>query len=414
MPRLVEQLTALKVSKISKPGYHADGGGLYLQVSSAGTKSWIFRYMMSRKAREMGLGSLNDVSLADARSAVKYWRNECILKGIDPVSAREAAKAAERARQSGQIEFDECARVYIEAHRAGWKNTKHAEQWINTIATYASPTIGRLPVHLVDTSHILKVLEPIWATKPETASRLRGRIESILDWAKVRKYRDGENPARWRGHLDKLLPHLSKSKRTKHHPALPYSEAAEFMKALRKLDGTAPRALEAIVLTACRVSEAVNAQWAEIDFKARIWTIPGERTKSGRPHRVPLTDDVVRVLKTMQARKTDDFVFPGRKHGKPLTSAACLKLIREMGYGKYTVHGFRSTFRDWAAECTNYPRELAEAALSHVLSDKTEAAYQRGDLLRKRGLMMEAWAKYCAHQRSAARVVTIGAKGKNR
>lgn len=403
MARTINRLTTKKIQNTKKPGYYGDGGGLYLQVSATGSKSWIYRYMLNRRAREMGLGSINALTLAEAREQARENR-KLLLEKIDPIEARNAAQA----EIMGSLTFNECATKYIEAHRAGWKNEKHAQQWENTLNTYASPVFGKLPVQRVDTALVMKALEPIWTEKPETANRVRGRVELVLDWATVRKYRAGENPARWRGHLDKLLPKRSKVAAVKHHPALPYDEMSDFMKALRKRDGVAPKALEYVILTVCRVSEAVMMQWLEIDFKARTWTIPGERTKSKRPHRVPLTDDALAILETMKAQKQNDYVFPGWKIGKPLTGAACLKLLQQdMSYPDLTVHGFRSTFRDWAAECTNYPRELAEAALAHVLSDKTEAAYQRGDLLQRRAHMMDAWAKYCRSQKTTAKVTPI-------
>ena len=395
MARLVKRLKPLTVSKKRKPGYYPDGAGLYLQISRSGSKSWIFRFMLDGRAREMGLGSFNAVSLDEARDKAQGCRN-LLVKKIDPIEQRAADETANRVAAANQITFDECATAYIGAHKPGWKNAKHAAQWAATLKTYASPVIGPLPVQAIDTGLVMKVLEPIWREKTETASRVRGRVESILDWATVREHRQGENPARWRGHLDKLLPKRSKVSAVRHHPALPYPEVAAFMKKLRCLSGVAPRALEFIILTAARESEVVNTTWDEIDLNAQLWTVPPERMKSRREHRVPLSDAALAVLDTLKTEKQNKYVFTGWRVGRPLTGASCLKVLRDMGYKDITVHGFRSTFRDWAAEQTNYPREVAEAALAHVIDDKVEAAYRRGDMLRRRALLMDAWTKYCS------------------
>jgi integrase len=395
MARQVERLTALGVQKRHKQGYHADGAGLYLQVSASGSKSWVFRYTLRGKAREMGIGSLQDVSLLEARQKASDAR-KLARDGVDPIETRDARQRAQTLQTARGITFDTCAERYIEAHSPGWRNVKHAAQWESTLETYASPIFGSLSVQEVDTAMVMKVLEPLWTSKTETASRVRGRIESVLDWATVRGHRIGENPARWRGHLDKLLPKRSKVAKVKHHEALPYSDIGPFMRELRKRSGMAPRALEFIILTAARVSEGVNTQWPEIDLQRRLWIVPAERMKSRREHRVPLSDAAVKLLKALKEEKQSEYVFPGWRIDKPLTIAAPLTLLDDMKHAELTVHGFRSTFRDWAAEQTSFPRELAEAALAHVLSDKTEAAYQRGDLLERRRLMMQSWAEYCA------------------
>ncbi len=401
MPKLVNRLTALGVSRKHKPGYYTDGAGLYLQVSRGGSKSWIFRYMLHGRAREMGLGSLNTVSLEQARGKARNCR-QLLEKKIDPITARKEEHNASRT-------FDECASVYIDSHSEGWKNVKHAKQWESTLTTYASPVFGQLPVATIDTELVMKVVEPIWKNKTETATRVRGRIESVLDWATVRGYREGDNPARWRGHLDKLLPKPSKVSEVRHHPALPYTDIADFIRALRARDGVAPKAVEFLILTGTRVSEVVNAKWDEIDLPSRTWTIPADRMKSGRMHRVPLSDPAVQVIEAMRAQRQNEYVFPGWRVGRPLTGAACLKLLRDMGYADLTIHGFRSTFRDWAAEQTNYPREVAEAALAHVIEDKVEGAYRRGDLFERRTRMMAAWAKFCARPSKGAKVSAIRA-----
>ena len=405
MGRQIERLTAKGVKHKCKAGYHADGVGLYLQVSRSGSKSWILRYMRLGRAREMGLGSLNAFSLEEARSKAAQQR-KLLAEGIDPIEAREARRRELALEDARGITFDQCAERYIESHKVGWRNAKHAAQWAATLRTYASPVFGTLPVQAIDTGLVTKALEPIWRTKTETATRVRGRIESVLDWAKVRGYRAGENPARWRGHLDKLLPKRSKVARVKHHPALPYAEIGTFMRELRAREGVAPKALEFIIVTAARVSEAVNALWDEIDWQHKLWTVPAERMKAGRAHRVPLSEAAVKLLKALKEKRQSDYIFPGWRVNEALTGAACLKLLDDMKRGELTVHGFRSTFRDWCAEQTNYPREIAEAALAHVLESKTEAAYQRGDLLERRRGLMQRWSDYCARA-SLAKVLSL-------
>lgn len=407
MAKQIERLTTKGADGKRKAGYHADGAGLYLQVSRSGSKSWVFRYMLKTlsasgkpTSREMGLGSYPTVSLLEARQKATDQR-KMIERGIDPIESRNAQRIQETLDQGKSKTFADCATAYIEAHRDGWRNAKHATQWTNTLETYANPTIGALPVQGIDTGLVLRVLEPIWKTKTETATRVRSRIELVLDWAKVRGFRDGDNPARWRGHLDKMFPKRSKVAPVEHHKALPYADIGVFMKELRSHDGIAPKALEFIILTASRVSESVNAKWDEIDLQRKLWTVPAARMKSHREHRVPLSDAAIRLLKGMKAEKQSDYVFPGWKVKAPLTGAACLKLLHDMGRKDLTTHGFRSTFRDWAAEQTSFPSRIAEAALAHVAGDKTEAAYQRGDLLEKRRLLMDAWGNYCARAKSA-------------
>lgn len=394
----IHRLSALAVKKAG-PGLHADGGNLYLQVvkqraTGNVTRAWIFLYERAGKPTYMGLGSVNAVTLERARAKAFECR-ALLADGVDPLQTKRERASALAVSSVKRMTFDACATAYIEAHKPGWRNPKHAEQWSATLNTYASPVFGALPVAAVDTGLVMKVLEPIWTTKTETASRLRGRIENVLGWATVRGYRNGDNPARWRGHLDKLLPMRSKVQKVKHHAAMPYAQLPAFMVELRKREGVAPKALEFIILTATRVSEAVNAQWGEIDFEARVWTIPSDRMKAGKEHRVPLTREASAVLNALQETKQSDHIFPGWKIGQALTGAACLELLDDMGHADLTTHGFRSTFRDWCAEQTNFPRELAEAALAHTLKDKVEAAYQRGDLLERRRKLMEAWAAYC-------------------
>lgn len=405
----LQKLTALKVKNTAKAGLYCDGGGLYLRVATGGSKQWCYRYMMDSKPHFMGLGSVNTLSLAEAREKARDCR-KLILNGQDPIQTmgRNARKVQRIESAAGSISFDECAKQYIEAHRSGWRNPKHVNQWGNTLQAYAFPVFGKLSVSQLDTNHVLKAIQPIWSTKPETANRVRGRVELILDWAKVRGFRAGENPARWKGHLDKLLPPRSKVSKVKHHEALPYAQIPSFMRKLRTEVGVSPKALEFVILTACRVSEAVKAEWPEIDFKAKIWVIPSSRTKSGREHRVPLTDSAIKILKAQQKEATGEFIFPGWTAGSSLTDAACLRLLDKMGYGEYTTHGFRSSFKDWAAELTQFPEDLSEAALAHVIKDKTQKAYQRGDMLQRRAEMMEAWARYCSSPKTTAKVVSIG------
>jgi len=379
------------VKGIDAMGMYHDGGGLYLQVSAAGAKSWIYRFMLDGRAREMGLGPLNVISLAEARKRAAECRKSR-LDGIDPIEARRAQRGRRKLEAGRAMTFDKCAAAYIEAHKASWKNGKHAEQWRGSLRNYASPVFGSSPVQAIDLGLVMKALEPIWRTKSETASRVRGRIEAVLDWATVRGYRKGENPARWRGHLDKLLPARSKIQKVEHHPALPYHEIAEFTAVLRGQEGIGARALEFLILTAARTGEIIGARWDEVDFEEKIWVVPAARMKAGREHRVPLTGTALAILKQMNGIREGDFVFPGGKKTRPLSNMAMLAVLKRMGRGDLTAHGFRSTFRDWAAERTNFPREVVEMALAHTIESKVEAAYRRGDLFQKRRQLMEAWA----------------------
>ncbi|MBE0564191.1 MAG: integrase arm-type DNA-binding domain-containing protein [Ochrobactrum anthropi] len=409
MASVINRLSAAMVAKALPAGMYNDGGGLYLQVAKGGTKSWIFRFMLAGRAREMGLGSVHDFSLREARERAREAR-QLTADGIDPIEARRERQATTRAKAANEISFADAAERYIKAHAAGWKNAKHADQWRNTLKTYAYPVIGSLSVASIDTAHITKIIEPIWAEKTETASRVRGRIELVLDWAKARHYRTGENPARWRGHLDKLLPARSKVSKVRHHPAMAYTDLPSFMPRLREVSGIAARALEFTILTAVRTSEAIGATDAEFDLVEKVWTIPAERMKADRPHRVPLCDRAVKILQSTPREAHSPYAFPGAKRGKPLSNMAMLEVLRGMdGTEGLTVHGFRSTFRDWAAERSSFPREIAEAALAHTVRDKTEAAYQRGDMLEKRRRLMSAWADYVSTApASGSNVLAIG------
>ena len=432
MARTTGRLSALRVTRLAagKPGFHPDGGGLYLKVTAGGA-SWVLRYRLNGGPHYMGLGPLELYGLAEARAKAldaRRLRHE----GIDPINARREARMQARLTAAKAIAFHECAEAYIKAHRAGWRNDKHAAQWEATLATYAEPIIGALPVAAIDTALVMKVLEqevreetrkataPLWTARPETATRLRGRIEAILDWAKVRGYRQGENPARWRGHLAKLLPARAKVRKVKHHAALPYDEMSQFMAGLREQEGVSARALEFAILTAARTGEAIGARWNEINLTAKVWTVPAERMKAGKEHRVPLNARALAIIEEMaKLRQTiagqDEAavpVFPGAKRGRPLSNMAFLMLLRRMERDDLTAHGFRSSFRDWATERTSYPSEVAEMALAHAVSDKVEAAYRRGDIFDKRRRLMDVWANFCMtpKQGMGANVALLRAK----
>lgn len=385
--------------KEGKPGQHAAGNGLYLKVSAPGIGSWFFRYKINGKTRRMGLGSAgtagtsnkDPLTLAEAGVAALEPRT-LLSKGIDPLEHREQTQ---RQQETAQATFDSVAADYIRAHRPGWKNAKHAQQWENTLATYASPVIGKLAPGEITTAHVLEVLnkKEFWAKKPETASRVRNRIELVLDAAKAKGLREGENPARWRGHLDKLLPRRDKVQAVKHHNALPYQELPAFMALLNGNDMTT-KAMQMTILTACRSSEVLGARWDEVDTDARIWTIPAGRMKARKEHRVPLTDAVLGLLESLPRIEGNPYIFPGMKTARPLSNMAMLMGLRRMGRSDLTMHGFRSTFRDWAGECTPHPRDVCEQALAHSLGNDVEAAYRRGDLLEKRRALMNDWAVY--------------------
>ena len=397
--RRIHALTATGISKVRKSGYYSDGGGLYLQVAPGGAKTWIFRYTRNtadgKTARpEMGLGGIHALTLAQARVKAATYRNQ-VLSGTDPIAARNEGELAVRLKQARTITFSESAKRYIETQKAAWKNAKHADQWRNTITTYCEPVFGHLAVADVSTDLVLRVLEPMWTTKSETASRLRGRIESLLDWAKSKGYRTGDNPAAWKGHLDTILPAPSKVKPVKHFAALPFSEMSDFMQTLRGRDGIAARALEFCILTAVRSGELRGAVWEEIDLDGKTWTIPAARMKMKREHRVPLSNAAIAVLKGMEKMKHGAYVFPSSRPNKPLSDMTLTAVLRRMDRDDITVHGFRSTFRDWAAERTNFAREVAEMALAHSIGDAVEAAYRRGDLFEKRRDLMQTWATYC-------------------
>lgn len=410
MARKTKELSALEVGRLSAVGYHHVGGvaGLVLQISKSGTKSWLMRVAVGGKRREIGMGGYPDVTLAGAKEAGRVIR-EKIKSGIDPVAERAAARSKLVAAVASAITFKTAAEKYIEANESGWKSAKHAAQWTATLERYTYPTIGNIQVAHIDTAHIVSILEPIWNTKTETASRIRGRIEAILDWSKVRGYRKAENPARWKGHLDHILPSRNKVQKAKHHAALDYRNIGEFMAALRTVDGMGARALEFAILTATRSGEVRGATWTEIDQKAGVWIIPAERMKAEREHRIPLSPAALAILESLPRILGTPLLFPSAKNDV-LSDMTLTAVIRRMhltstksgniGWcdtaGKIvTAHGFRSTFRDWAGETTSYPREVIEHALAHQLKDKAEAAYARGTLFKKRYSLMVDWAFFC-------------------
>ncbi|MGE4337380.1 MAG: tyrosine-type recombinase/integrase [Pigmentiphaga sp.] len=386
-------LTARKVESLIRggtPGTSGDGGGLYLQIASNGSASWLYRFQLNGKRRNMGLGSCDLVTLATARERRDDAR-KLVAAGVDPIEHR---KAAENAAKAATVTFDKCCSDYIASHRSGWKNAKHAQQWENTLATYAAPVIGHLKPEDVTTSHVLTILEPIWKSKPETASRLRNRIELVLDAAKAHGLRCGENPARWRGHLDKLLPKQSKVRSRTHHAALPWRELPDFMQELAERSDLTHAAMQLTILTACRTSEVLGATWSEINQDEHVWIIPASRMKAGKEHRVPLTSAALSVLEKLPRVDDNPHLFPGLRKGRPLSNMAMLMGLRRLGRGDLTMHGFRSTFRDWAAECTPHPNFVVEMALAHTVGNAVEAAYRRGDLLTKRRALMQDWANY--------------------
>lgn len=389
----IQKLSARQVTTAG-PGKHEDGGGLRLVVSQSRAKKWVIRFTVNGRRREMGLGSFPDVSLAEARDAARDAR-KLARDGVDPIEARKSEPKTIPT-------FTSCAAAYIRAHRRGWKNPKHRRQWVSTLKTYARPILGDRPIDQIDTEDVLKVLNPIWTTKTETAKRAQGRIETILDYAAARKLRDRTNPARWRGHLEMILPKPTQVRKVTHHPAMPYSEVSAFLAELERLDTASARALRFMILTATRTKEVIRATWDEIDLEARIWAIPTERMKAGKEHRVPLSDAAVQVLRDQPRVAKNPFVFPGMKPRAPLSNMAMLAQMRRLGFGPkgdrgpYVPHGFRSSFRDWAGEVSGLPRDVAEMALAHVIESKTEAAYRRGDLFEKRRAMMQEWASYAS------------------
>jgi len=392
-------LTALEI-KNAKPGMHADGGGLYLCVKNSGSKSWVFRFQLEGRRREMGLGSLKALEVVKARAKAAEFKSK-IAAGIDPLDERRAEKKAkleqrkhaEIALKREEVTFRKAAEHLIENKKPSWTNPKHVQQWENTLATYAYPVIGALPVADVGAEHIIEILKPIWSKKSETASRVRMRIENVLNAAKLMGWRSGDNPAVYKGGLEAVLPPISKVKKVRHHPAMPFEDARAFMAMLSKRKGISARALEFCILTAARSGEVRHATWDEIDLETDLWIVPAERMKARREHRVPLSKEAKAILETLPRLANSQLVFPGQK-GRPLSDMTLSAVLKRMDLKHYTVHGFRSTFRDWTAETTHHSSETVEMALAHTISNKVEAAYRRGDLLEKRRDLMKDWAQF--------------------
>lgn len=401
-----KERTAIEVSRFKTPGRHFIGGvaGLLLQVSPSGARSWLLRIKIGTKRRDVGLGGYPDVTLADARTKARAAR-EKVSAGVDPIEEAKKLRSALISAQIAGLTFEQCAEAYIKAMERTWENIKHVQQWNNTLHTYAYPILGKMLVRDIETSHVLHVLEPIWSGKTETATRLRGRIERIVDWAKARGYRDGVNPARWKGHLDTLLPNPRQTARVVHHPALAVAEVGAFLSDLREQSGIGARALEFTILTAARSGETRGAMWSEIDLTQRLWTVPANRMKRRVIHRVPLSDAAIRLLNELPRKEGVELVFLSPR-GAKLSDMTLSAVLRRMGVAA-VPHGFRSTFRDWCAENTNFPREVAEAALAHGNRDETEAAYLRSDLYDKRQKLMQAWAAFCAKSDNEANVISI-------
>lgn len=392
MARQIFRLSDMKIKSLRKKGLHADGQSLYLRITDSGTKSWIFRFMLGGRRRDMGFGHYPSITLSEARELARE-AHAAIQRGIDPVEARRERIAGARP-QPKVTTFQEAADLYIAAHEKSWKNEKHRFQWRQTINDYAGPALGGLNVAAIGTHDVLKAIEPLWSEKSETASRLRGRIEAVLDWAAARGLRSGENPARWRGHIDKLLPARAKVRKVQHHPALPWQEVPALIGELRKMGTITAKALEFTILTAARTGEVIGASWDEIDGHSKSWVIPDERMKAGVRHRVPLSTATVALLDDLPRLEGNAHVFPGARRGRGLSSMTMLKLFQEFRPG-LTVHGFRSSFRDWVGEATNFPREIAEMCLAHQVGTSVERAYQRGDLFEKRRKLMQAWTDFC-------------------
>jgi integrase len=409
MPKVAKELGALAVSRLTVPGWHAVGGvaGLGLQVTPTGARSWSLRVVIAGKRRELGLGGFPSVQIAAARDRAREAR-DLVRQGIDPILVKKTASSALLAAQARAVTFKVVGERYIESHEAGWGNPKHAAQWTSTLARYAYPELGDMLVASIDTAAVLKVLQPIWSIKTETATRVRGRIESILDYATAQGLREGPNPARWKGHLALTLPKRDKVQKVEHHAALPVSEMPGFMKQLRAVQGVGARALEFAILTAARSGEVRGMRWAEVDLEAKVWTVPAARMKAGRDHRVPLSDAAAAILHAMTSQEGTEVVFPGTK-GQSLSDMSLTVVLRRLKVAA-VPHGMRSSFRDWTAERTNFPNEVAEMALAHAVGDKVEAAYRRGDLFEKRRLMMSEWAKFLSKPSPSGTVVPIAAR----
>jgi integrase len=402
-------LTAKRVERLKRPGRYRDAGGirgLYLQVGPTGGKSWLLRFERDGRERWLGLGPLSVVDLRMARERAKAARL-LILDGIDPIDHRKAERAKAAAAKARLLTFREAAAAYRDQHEGKWRNAKHRTQFTNTLKAYAYPVLADMAVADIGTPDVLRAVEPIWRDRTETASRVRGRIEAVLDWAGVRGYRQGENPARWKGHLSEVLPARGQIKKTVHHPALPYRDMPAFMAELRQREGMAARALEFAILCVARSGEAIGAKISEIDLDGKIWTVPAGRMKGGREHRVPLSERAIEIIRALPTESDNPHVFIGARAGAGLGTMALVQVLHRMGRNDVTVHGFRSSFRDWAGETTNFPNHVVEMALAHAIGDKVEAAYRRGELLRKRKQLAEAWSKYCTSPPPTGAVVPL-------
>ncbi len=398
----------MQVSKLKRPCMLHDGGGLYLQATQSTdgrvNKSWLLRIRLkSGRLREMGLGSALDISLAVARIAAEEARRQ-VRDGLDPIASRKEERAHARVDKQISKSFKECVEGYVAANKGSWRTEKLEQHWVARLERYAYPAFGTQSVGAIDVQAIIDLLQPIWSTKTETAKKLRSRIENVLDWATVHRYREGDNPARWRGHLAKVFPSPHRIAPVEHHPAVPFAEAKDFMAQLALRGGVGARAFCFNVLTASRTNETLGARWCEIDLGAGVWTRPAERMKAGRIHRVPLSAQALALLSDREPGAPDEFVFPSRKRDRPLSNMVFLMTMRRMEMGEFVPHGFRSTFRDWVSECTEHSSEVAEAALAHAVADKTEAAYRRGDLFEKRRKLMQDWADYCSPMEIACEI----------
>jgi integrase len=406
MARVLHRLSDIAVRAKKRPGYIADGGNLYLRVAPGGSKQWMFRFALRERTRDAGLGPYPTISLVQARQEAERLRR-LVATGIDPIEARNKEREAARVAATKAVTFEACAREFIASHERGWRGPRTAKLWRAALAAHVYPVFGNEPIGAVDTALVLRSLQPIWAETPVMAGRVRSMIEAVLDSAKARGLRDGQNPAQWRGHLDHLLPSRRKVRREQHHPALAFAEIPAFMAELRETDDDlSAHLLEFLILTVSRSGEARGARWEEIDFKQAMWVIPPERMKGGREHKVPLSQRAVVILKQMGDVRLSEFVFPGQSKNRPISNFGMRRLLCKL-CPDVTVHGFRSTFRDWAAETTNFPNHVVEMALAHAVSDAVEAAYRRGDLLEKRRKLMEAWAQHCQRQPASAEVVPL-------
>ena len=398
-------LTAKKVERIKAPGRYHDGHGLYLQVRNGNNKSWLLRYERAGVGeRWYGIGPTHTVTLKQARERARAAKL-LLLDGVDPIEFRKEQRAKRAAEKAATIMFKEAARRYFDQHESKWRSAKHRWQWLASLESYAYPVLADMAVADIDTAAVLRAIEPHWLTKTETMNRVRGRIESVLNWCKVRGYRQGDNPAAWKGHLGELLPARAQVAKVEHHPAMPYAELPGFITKLRKREGTAARALEFLILSCARSGEVLGARWPEIHWDERMWVVPEHRMKSGREHRVALSQRAIELLRELPREGGNDRIFIGSRPGTGIGAQSMMQVIRRMGRADISAHGFRANFKSWSTECTRFPNEMIEMALSHAVGDKTERAYQRADMLKKRHALAEAWAPFCARPAPAGATV---------